>query len=537
MLRFLPFLVLPVLISLGEEMVQGQQPPRLQDLEAAAQRTLEYSERKPIRWEIAFEVSNGREILVEVVMKGDRQRSRFFLEQATGSTSLLLEIIDTDGFWYVSEKNTRYKCLPYEACFSSASMYGFLARSDVKIYDQEMGSIGEFEKMDGAVAVYRAPLDDQARSMVSAAYEQLLNLMAIAPKPKPGMEEKLKTYHDFLNSGSQVRINTRTGVIEQAGALQHVFHVRSFQKLRVVSPATFDVSDQEWEDRTGSVAGESNDWDNVILIQNDPVWKPGSKDEDGDRDFIMLNLETGTKRRVPFAMGTIGSACFSSDHRFCFVTGWLPYDGTIGVFAIDLETHEHFRLGSEPLLRGLNLSAEISPDDSLLAVLQVDYEAGPLQFRLHLVDVESGDSTQVGQPYDMAYLNWLPDYSGFVLLVREHEGQLKKTTHYICRMDLNGEVTKLCQGTQPQLLRDSGRILFEADDDLWYTCSLEGKDHQKVGDGLPKFGFLSADKEGEQILMMKFGGRDGPRPHIIDVETGDAEPIEVDTGFWAQPRW
>ncbi|PQO35629.1 hypothetical protein C5Y96_08175 [Blastopirellula marina] len=447
----------------------------------------------------------------------------------------MVEIIDADGLWYVTESNARYKCLPYEACFSVPAMYTFLARGEVQVYDEAMGTVGEFEKLDGEVAVYRVPLAEKDRGMLYAVYEQMLNAMAIAPEPNPELEEKLKGYRDFLDNGTQVRINTRTGVIEQAGAMKNIFRVKSFQKLRVVSPKTFDVSGTTWEDRTGRLLGEDDDLSEVILIQHNPATEPGS--EGGDKETVMLNRKTGVMRRVPFAHGAIISASLSADHQYCFLTGLLPYEGRIGVFAIDLETQEHFRLGSDAILRGMNLVAEVSPDDSFVAVLQIDYEAGPLKFGLHLIDVETGDSMKIGESQDMTDLDWLPDSSGLVFTLREHDWQLDKSTSFVCRMNLDGEVTRLCRGQQPQLLAASGRILFKGDEDLWYTCDLEGKDHQKVGDGLAKFGAPSADNEGKQVLMMKSGGPKGSRPYVVDVETGDARPVEVGSGVWARPRW
>ncbi|CAE7762588.1 yqjF, partial [Symbiodinium microadriaticum] len=336
--------------------------------------------------------------------------------------------------------------------------------------------------------------------------------MAVSPVPNIELEEKLKTYREFIDKGSEIRINTRTGVIEKAGAINQIFRVTAFQKLRIVHPDMFKVDRQTWEDRTGSVAGEEYDWSDVILIASNPSWKPGS--EKGDLETIMLNRKTGISRRVPFAYGAIIDACFSPDHRYCYVTGWIPYEGTIGVFAVDLETHEHFRLGSEPLLTGMNLVAEVSPDDSFLAVVQIEYEAGPLQFRLHLVDTESGDSIKIGDTHDMGSVNWLPESNGFILAIRENDGLLETKATRICHMDLDGKLTELCQGSEPRLLGKSRRILLKGEDGSWYTCNMQGKDRQIVGDGLKGFGSPSANNPADNVLMTKFDDKDGPRPYL-----------------------
>ncbi|MHC2069509.1 TolB-like translocation protein [Bremerella sp. T1] len=534
MLRALLTATVLSLIGLTAGSLKAQEEPRQEDLLAAVERTSQHIERRPIRWEIAFELPSGKEILVEVLVKGGQRRTRCFLGMGAGRL-ILLEVIEKDGYWYVTEENTRYKCWPYEAAFKMPALYTFMARGELQLYNGDEEAIGHFERMEGEAAVYRVPLAGEARSTVSAAYSQLLQVMAVSPVPNIELEEKLKTYREFIDKGSEIRINTRTGVIEKAGAINQIFRVTAFQKLRIVHPDTFKVDRQTWEDRTGSVAGEEYDWSDVILIASNPSWKPGS--EKGDLETIMLNRKTGISRRVPFAYGAIIDACFSPDHRYCYVTGWIPYEGTIGVFAVDLETHEHFRLGSEPLLTGMNLVAEVSPDDSFLAVVQIEYEAGPLQFRLHLVDTESGDSIKIGDTHDMGSVNWLPESNGFILAIRENDGLLETKATRICHMDLDGKLTELCQGSEPRLLGKSRRILFKGEDGSWYTCNMQGEDRQIVGDGLKGFGSPSANNPADNVLMTKFDDTDGPRPYLVDINSGEAKAVDVGAGFWSQPRW
>lgn len=523
MFRFRFLLVLLIAFCVGPSAGYGQEAPTLEELLEVAHATQDHCERRPARWKILFELPKG-DLLVEVVIKGERRRTQFYYEDHL-SKSLLLDVISTDGLWYVTDGDERYKCRPFEAVFSAPSLYGFLERSDLHVYHEEMESIGTFEEMDGEVAVYRVPLTEELHTNISAAYEQLLNLAAISKEIDPEREQKLESYRDFIENGSLIRINTRTGVIEQAGALTQIFYVKSFEKLRFVSPKTFDVSNQLWEDRSGAIAGENRDWNNVILVDDNPAYIPGQGG--GSAEPFMLNLATGEKRRVPFAHGWLESACFSPDRSRCYVTGWLPTYGCLGIMEVDLETQDQFRLGSAPLQTGINLGATVSPDESLVAVLQLEIEAGPLQFRLHLIDVESGESMKVGDTHDLSHLNWLPNSDGLILVMKEHQWQPEKTTPFICHMDLDGNLTKLCQGNQAKLLSRSNRILFRGDERAWYTCDMEGKDQRKVGDGLAEYAFPTMSMDGSRLYMMKRNSEREPVPHIIDIETGVAYPLEI----------
>ena len=68
MLRALLTAAVLSLIGLTAESLKAQEEPRQEDLLAAVERTSQHIERRPIRWEIAFELPSGKEIRVEVLV-------------------------------------------------------------------------------------------------------------------------------------------------------------------------------------------------------------------------------------------------------------------------------------------------------------------------------------------------------------------------------------------------------------------------------------------------------------------------------------
>jgi Tol biopolymer transport system component len=208
------------------------------------------------------------------------------------------------------------------------------------------------------------------------------------------------------------------------------------------------------------------------------------------------------------------------------------------LFEINLLTGEHRQLGGKALEAGILHFPVISPDGRTLAAIKADWASGPLHSQVHLVDIASGTSKPLGKPLDTAFLSWLPDGEGLILVSRESPDPNQPSIGTICRMDLAGKLTPLRKGNAPLVLENTKRILFEdSETDEWKTCDFHGDDVRPFGDGMKDFGFPTPSPDGNRLIMMKFEVLKGPRPYIVEVSTGKSEPLLVGEGLWALPSW
>jgi hypothetical protein len=128
-----------------------------------------------------------------------------------------------------------------------------------------------------------------------------------------------------------------------------------------------------------------------------------------------------------------------------------------------------------------------------------------------------------------------------VLLVRESADPSdvsRARTDTIARMDLQGRVTKIRQGSSPVLLNDGKTILFEESKSrTWHTCDLEGGNVKLYAGGLPGYGFPSPAPDGKRIIMMHFLPAKAPIPMILPLGDSKGEPAMTSQGLWAMPAW
>jgi hypothetical protein len=124
----------------------------------------------------------------------------------------------------------------------------------------------------------------------------------------------------------------------------------------------------------------------------------------------------------------------------------------------------------------------------------------------------------------------LPDASGVVLISRKYRGMTKLSENFVSRMDMDGKLTTLVEGDCAVSLQPKRAIFFQKGD-AWFTCDFEGKSLQPVLDGEPKYGFPAASPDGNRVLLMKFGGRNGPRPYIVSLKTKETTAVPVTPGL------
>ncbi|MFA8016108.1 hypothetical protein [Bremerella cremea] len=510
------------------------QAPDLEQLAERGRKFLEQAETRSLRWTCEFPLNEKVTVVMDIVQLHDRRR----IELASimdGKTVKEVIVIERDGYWYVEDALGNRKWVAFEAIMAEPLFYHFLARSDLMAYIDSSYPIGDFERYEGDTAIYRAPLAPEIRDEYEPLYEQMLQLLAVANEPNPALEKKANDFADLLNNGSEVRINTKTGVFEKSGAMQQEVYTKNVRWLTRAVPNLTDVDKVGYEDHTASIWDGAEMLEDVIIASNAPMWRPGDKSR--ERQECIVNVRTGAFCRVPYSLGQVVSATFSPDRDHVYLTGSIPSLGTIGVFEIDLNTHEHRRLGSQELLEGISLFPKVSPDGSMLSVQRQDLTAGILQSRIHLIDIDSGLSRPVGGAQDCLISQWMPDSKGWLGVVRTNQGWNNTRLSEVALFDMEGNVKKVCEGAQPVLLAEQGRILFEAPDDLWYTCDLEGKDRKKFHDGFPRFGFAAASSDGALLMMMKFQDGVAPKPCMIDAESGKIAELDFGPGLWTTPHW
>jgi Tol biopolymer transport system component len=211
----------------------------------------------------------------------------------------------------------------------------------------------------------------------------------------------------------------------------------------------------------------------------------------------------------------------------------------MGLFEIDLTSGRQRRLGGPLLDEGMVMFGAISPDGKSLAVTQGLAQQKLLEQQVVIVDLPGGQSRRLGKPLDCAYLSWLPKGDGVILVSRKNKSLFEAPEGTVSRLNLKGELIALFKGDNPFALSPKSLILFQMPTEprQWMTSDLDGKGAKPVLDGLPKYRFPTASPDAKRLVMMKFGGPDGPKPNVIDLESGDIKEIPAGSGLWAWPVW
>ena len=358
------------------------------------------------------------------------------------------------------------------------------------------------------------------------------NKELISSKNKTQIDE----FRKLLASKVETRISNKTGIITTRGIPGKRVWIEDFKFDKSVDASTFEVTTNEWIDKTARLISDSETLEDLVILSHFPSWLPGQPK--GDSDSLLVNINSGKTLRVP-CVHVVGSSCFGKDRNIVYTTSAIPNEGVMGLVKIDLRTGENTRIGGPEVQSGISMFPKVSPDGKRIAVLRLDPTAGPLKSQLYIVDVESESTTPLGKPLDTAFVTWLPDSHGLVLVSREYETLSSRTVStVVCRIDLNGTLNEIIEGEFPAALSD-GRILYrEHDSKLWHTCDLKGENTRKVGDGLKGFAWSAVSPNRKRALMMKFGKLSGPRPYVVDLATGKAKELPVSGyGLWAQPVW
>jgi len=565
----------PDLTALAE---RGKQSLSKLDTDIFSWRAVHTSPSRPPYTVDTLHLPDMRRMIVSVRL-GDTQRK-------------LAEIYERDGYWYVIKKEASSKHHPYEAVFDEPILYTFLAQSELRSVDPDRPP-GTFEGVEENLAMFRTrPTSDEAARLAKVGEgmkKSLENFRAERKKANEKFAAQTKKFQEKIKNGdggggggkkgkgknkkaemvAQLRqamiahkaveeqrdenealmqqriddvaalrekgavakVDVRSGVFMKWG-LESQVEVRDIRRLdpSEVDPAWFDVSLQNWLDMAPQRG--HGDFEQLAMFNHNPVWRPGGLSVASSAVFV--NTTGGPVVRVPYRGGIASGGCFSADRSKVFVTGQVVDRPAVGLFEIDLRTGKQRQLGGETLADGFADAPRISNDGKRLVVLHKQSLLKP-EARVYIVDLESDQVTPVGDPMQVSSPSWLSDDVGLVVAVNQGGGA---TT--IERLDLDGTLTLITQGRSPMVLSPRSLILFDGGGEEahnWMTCNTEGRRVQPVGNGLPDFSAAGPSEFGAEALMLRTGGEKGPRPHIVNLETGETRELSLGLGWWSHPVW
>ncbi len=522
----------PLAAAAGEGGAEAPQPPDPAEVVAAGERTAKKLRTTPASWRAVFTGGQPVQIVAETLRTRDKSRLVLSGRSERESTELL-RIVERDGAWYVIQMGGRAgrgKFRPFEAPLMLTTLYLYLLRADpLFVADAKPGALGKYEKTEKGVATYRTPVGEPQRGQVAGLIRQIETLVKRNPKilEQPGRKEMLTELKELLEKGSPTRVDLATGMLLDHGTQRLRTRIEAFKWVGKVDEKQFAIPEGDWEDHTADpTKGKLSD---LVLI--------GHAVGRTEPDNCLLNVRTGRYRRIPFRGAVSLTGCFLKGRRKVAVSGTNSLEGPIGVYEIDLSTGANRQLGGKLLASGFSMFPTLSPDGKTLAVFHKDVTAKPAEAQMCLVDVKSGAGRKLGKPLDCAHVSWAADGRSLLLTVRKLVDLLKPAESFICRMDLAGKVTEVRKGSRPLALPGGKRILFQDDDGLWKTCSLDGKGVKNLGDGLKGAGHPALSPGGKKLLMLLPRPGLGPRLAIVDMATGKAEPVKVGPGQWIFPSW
>ena len=360
----------------------------------------------------------------------------------------------------------------------------------------------------------------------------------LSPARREKLRPMVRRLTERLARGEVVRVDLDTGVLigYQWGSL--TVRISGLRWLKTVDEKKpFDVSRWKWQDRTNGPlkGGDPND---LAMIGHCGAWRPGAKGY--ELDGRLINVKTGQFWRIPFQGSVSLPGCFLKPRTRVVVSGMDPETGSLGLFEVDLATGANRHLGGKLLSTGACLGPALSPDGKTLAVGHKEFGGSSiqevLQLQVCLVDLTTGEARKLGRPMDTAFLSWLPDGKGMILVSRKHIDMDTPAKETICRMDLTGKVTPIVPGGHPVLLA-GGLILFRGEDDLWRTCDLIGKNVKLFAGGMKGCGFPSPGPDGKRIFWMRVQPPRAPRPVVMRIGSRQLRSVTAVGGLWASPAW
>jgi len=478
--------------------------------------------------------------LVDIIASDKRKRVARWMQG--GSSTDVFSIVERGDVWHVrqfSQPPGRYR--PHEAplAFPNAGLVLALGRP----HALESDTVGKVTAVHGDVAEVHGPLPAAAKAQVQSAIAMVRGLLRTfdeGPEAERARQE-ITRLKEILEKGVSVEVDVGTGVVLRSREGQFEHKVTSLSTKTVDAPEAFDVSDVQWKDVTNDPTLAANLGD-LIMIQNSPLATPALLARspaaletcEAALDGMLVNLSTGQMRRIPIPYGQSMPGCFSKDRKRVYVSANEWGDSGLFVYEVDLSTGRSRRVGEGSLPQGMATGPALSPDGTTLAlsVLSADMTAS----QICLVDLKTDAIRKLGAPLDTAYLSWLDDGQGLVLVARKHTGKDRFRNESVARMDMNGKVTVLAPGSNPIVIPGRNRILH-CEQGQWRTCDLDGKDVETYCGGMRGYHHPTVSPDGKRILWMFH--EKGPLSPPVTQDFGEKEVRELDLGpsLWAYPAW
>lgn len=542
----LPMIPLLVLVSclpaLGIEPLKASLnapgEPDVNAVRSAGVRTKERLIDSAASWTAVISTSGGRHVSLEILRTPTARRTIVSTTDENGRPVEIARIIERDGLWYVQEEGAKPgKYRTGECPFRFAAIPFFAARAELRpVIATE--SMGQFDGIVDGVASYRVPLDQATRSQFEGILRQVKELSQKDPSflDRPGMKERVGLFEGLLTRGMPMKIDIQDGVLREFGqptSLQTQVSRINWQPK--ADAAEFSVEGINWDDNSSdpTIADPASrqEW---VMIWNTLAVDPATGK--GDPDGRLLDLKTGRLRRIPFEGEISIPGCFSKDRAKVFVTG--VSEERYGLYEIDLKTRKNRRLAADTLTSGFIADPILSPDGKTIAVGSTDFAKGPGNRQIYLVDVASGTGRMLGKPSDLSSMSWTSDGKGLIFGLQSGDDI---GSHTVSRLDLNGSVSTITNGSSPLLLND-GRILFQVYSVdgrrwQWKTCDNEGKGVALFGDGLSKFAFPTPAPDGQRLMIIGVNDRKETMPFVFRIGELPDKPVVQQGGMWATPKW
>jgi hypothetical protein len=478
------------------------------------------------------------ELLVKVVST-PQGRAIQVLGRQKGKTGDIIHIVERDGLWYVREgASVPTKCRPYEYPFLLPHAPRLLEEAQPYVLGVEKREeLGTFVRREGPVAVYRAPHDPAAAKQAEDALKQFERLAASSPKGlSPEFREVEAKLRRVLEQGETTRVDVGTGLVVERGRPDAPVKFENFRWLDEAPRGALSVEGTEWVDRSdGPLAGDRDPDELVMFLHGAELERGVDPREANGR---ILDLKSGRLWRIAFRGAGAIPGCFLPA-RPAEVFSGLSYDeGGWGLYWIDLETGDSSQMGGGVFVTGTPGDMAVAPDGRTLAVVHVQSVGEPSRRQLYLIDLETDETTPVGEIMHIGSISWLPDGKGLIVVRSDQPDDLNQPAiGMICRMDLDRKVTELRRGSDAVVL-DGERMLFQDEArKVWKTCTLEGKDEALFGDGLEGYFRPALSPDGKRIIFMRNVPQRGPTPFVFEVGQAKGRVATQMRGLWASPQW
>ena len=489
-------------------------PPDPSAITRAGQQTNEKFATTPSRWVVRCRLTPDDAIVVTVIADGQRRHESFAVVK-NGRAIPVVQILELDGLWWVSEAGLTRKCRPYEARFLVPGIYFFKSLDVLRLIteDEQLASFN-FQSREGDQLLYVKPVPEEAHALMRQAKDFSEEFKKASKTQSPEAKQKMARLDRLMADGSPVRIDASTGLIREIKLLDITMTVEEFTWLEQAPEDKFVAPNAAFYDDTPRW-DHPNQWLMVNYDRNESVDNPRPL-----MDGCLLNLETGALRRIPYDGAAAMPLCFLADRSEVLVVGTAPYEG-MRLVRINLTSGENTVVPIDG--SGIPMAATLSPDGREVAmVFGFNGQGRMLDFQLRLLDLKSGKFGDLGKPARLGSpLSWLPDGSGIILKRFAPPKSFDAIEERIvCRLDRTGTLTDLLDGDTPVVLRNRRQILFERSRE-WFTCDFEGKNVTPYADGLKGHGAPAISPDEERIAFMHYVK--GQMPLLKLFELGAAE--------------